>query len=181
VRRRATTGGGRSDRHGRCHFVVLAKLHPLQAAGNVNVPIFLRCRGAARYHCPMASTALQRVDGDAIARDVSRLVRVPSITGSERAVAAEFVAIAREQGLQAELVAFDLQALRAAPGYPGEEAPRDELVAAIVTLRAAIRRRRGCASTATSTSSHPERRRGGATPGRVTSQTAASTGAARST
>jgi acetylornithine deacetylase len=81
------------------------------------------------------STALQLVDGDAIARDLSRLVRVPSITGSERAVAAELVAIAREQGLEAELVEFDLQRLRAAPGYPGEEAPRTELVAAIVTLR----------------------------------------------
>ena len=81
------------------------------------------------------NSALQLVDERALARDVSRLVRVPSITGGERAVAAEIVAIARERGLDAELVAFDLEALRAAPGYPGEEAPRSELVAAIVTLR----------------------------------------------
>ncbi|CAA9526437.1 MAG: Acetylornithine deacetylase [uncultured Solirubrobacteraceae bacterium] len=78
--------------------------------------------------------ALQYIAADAIARDVGRAVRVPSITGSERAVAAEVVAIAAELGLQAELVEFDLDALRRAPGYPGEEAPRDELVGALVTL-----------------------------------------------
>ena len=59
---------------------------------------------------------------------------MPSITGTERAVAAEIVAIARALRLDAELVEFDLDAMRAAPGYPGEEAPRDELVGAIVTL-----------------------------------------------
>jgi acetylornithine deacetylase len=75
------------------------------------------------------------VDAAAIARDVSRLVRLPSITGTERAAAVELVAIARELGLDAELVEFDLAATRAAPGYPGEEAPRTELVGAIVTLR----------------------------------------------
>ena len=80
------------------------------------------------------NSALQGIRGAAIARDLRRVVRIPSITGSERAVAAEIVAIAREHGLEAELVEFDLRALRAAPGYPGEEAPRTELVGAIVTL-----------------------------------------------
>jgi acetylornithine deacetylase len=61
-------------------------------------------------------------------------VRVPSVTGDERAAAAEIVAIAHALGLAAELVEFDLEAARAAPGYPGEEAPRSELVGAIVTL-----------------------------------------------
>lgn len=80
------------------------------------------------------TAALDYVDAGAIARDVSRIVRVPSITGSERAAAAEVVAIAHALGLAAELVEFDLAATRAAPGYPGEEAPRSELVGAIVTL-----------------------------------------------
>ena len=80
------------------------------------------------------TAALDYVDAGAIARDVSRIVRVPSITGSERAAATEVVAIAHALGLAAELVEFDLEATRAAPGYPGEEAPRSELVGAIVTL-----------------------------------------------
>ena len=75
------------------------------------------------------------VDVVALARDVSRLVRVPSVTGDERAAAAELVAIARTYRLEAELVEHDLDALRAGPGYPGEEAPRAELVGAVVTLR----------------------------------------------
>lgn len=79
--------------------------------------------------------ALHHVDAGAIADDLGRVVRVPSITGAERTVAAEIVAIARRLDLEAELVEFDLEAMRAAPGYPGEEAPRDELVGAIVTLR----------------------------------------------
>jgi len=83
------------------------------------------------------TAALRHVDAGAIARDVSRLVRVPSITGSERAAAAEIVAIAQAHGLDAELVEFDLKAARAAPDYPGEEAPRSELVGAIVTLAGA--------------------------------------------
>jgi acetylornithine deacetylase len=81
------------------------------------------------------SAPLDLVDAAAIARDASRLVRVPSVTGTERAAAEQVVAIAREIGLDAELAEFDLAATRAAPGYPGEEAPRTELVGAIVTLR----------------------------------------------
>jgi acetylornithine deacetylase len=83
------------------------------------------------------TSALRLVDATAIARDCSRLVRVPSVTGDERAAAMEVVAIARDLGLAAELVELDLDAARAAAGYPGEEAPRSELVGAIVTLRGA--------------------------------------------
>jgi acetylornithine deacetylase len=83
------------------------------------------------------SSAADLVDAAAIARDVSRLVRVPSVTGDERAAAIELVAIARSHGLEAEVVEHDLDAVRAAPGYPGEEAPRAELVGAEVVLRGA--------------------------------------------
>ena len=80
------------------------------------------------------SAALSHVDPAAIARDVGRLVRIPSITGTERTAAAALVAIAHEHGLEAELVEHDLAALRAHPGHPGEEAPRTELFGAVVTL-----------------------------------------------
>jgi acetylornithine deacetylase len=80
------------------------------------------------------TAAVDHVSADALARDVSRLVGVPSVTGSERAAVRELVAIARGHGLEAELVEHDLRSLRAADGYPGEEAPRSELVGAVVTL-----------------------------------------------
>ena len=82
----------------------------------------------------MADAALNAVDQDAIARDVSRLVRVRSITGSERSALVEVVALGRELGLEARLVEHDLNAIRSAIGYPGEEAMRSELVGAVVTL-----------------------------------------------
>jgi acetylornithine deacetylase len=80
------------------------------------------------------TAAPDHVRAAALAHDVSRRVRVPSITGTERAALAELVAIARERGLPAEHVEHDLELLRAAPGYPGEEAPRSGLVGAVVTL-----------------------------------------------
>src|SRR5919202_534259 len=78
--------------------------------------------------------ALNAVDRDAIARDVARLVRVRSITGAERDAAAEVVAMAHELGLDAALVEHDLESVRSAAGYPGEEAARAELVGALVKL-----------------------------------------------
>ncbi len=60
------------------------------------------------------SSPVHLVDASAIARDLSRLVRVPSVTGAERAAAAEVVAMAHEHGLRAQLVEYDLEALRAA-------------------------------------------------------------------
>jgi acetylornithine deacetylase len=83
------------------------------------------------------TSAVDLVDAGAIARDLSRLVRIASITGTERAAAAELVAIAHTHGLEAEVVEHDLTALRAAPDHPGEEAPRTELVGAEVVLRGA--------------------------------------------
>ena len=83
--------------------------------------------------------AADHVAPDAIARDLRRLVRVPSITGRERPAAEQVVVIAHELGLEAELVEFDLDTLRGAAHHPGEEAPRTELVGAIVTLRGSDR------------------------------------------
>ena len=67
------------------------------------------------------------IDAAALARDVSALVRVPSVTGDERAVLERAAEIAERLGLRAELKRHDLAALRAHPGHPGEEAPRTEL------------------------------------------------------
>jgi|SRR5579875_504492 len=82
-----------------------------------------------------ADAALDAVDREAIARDVSRLVRSRSVTGSERAAAVELVAMAQDLGLDAELVEHDLDTARTSEGYPGEEAPRSELTGATITLR----------------------------------------------
>jgi acetylornithine deacetylase len=78
------------------------------------------------------------VDPAALVADTAALVRVPSVTGDERAVMERLVQLAGRLGLEATLVEHDLAALRAHPDHPGEEAPRSELVGVEV-----IRRRPG--------------------------------------
>jgi acetylornithine deacetylase len=78
--------------------------------------------------------ALARLDADRLTEDVARLVRVPSVTGGERPVMEAFLELCREHGLPASLHEHDLAALRSRPGYPGEEALRDELVGVTATL-----------------------------------------------
>ena len=80
------------------------------------------------------TAALAAIDRAAIARDTSRLVRERSVTGRERAAAMCVVRLAHALGLRATLDEHDLDAVRADPGHPGEEAPRTELVGATVTL-----------------------------------------------
>jgi acetylornithine deacetylase len=64
---------------------------------------------------------------EAVAQTTAELVRVPSITGDERAALERLGELAEALGLRAELVAHDLAALRANPDHPGEEAPRNSL------------------------------------------------------
>lgn len=78
--------------------------------------------------------ALSAVRPEDLAHDVARLVRAASPTGSERGAMVELAAIAGDLGLESRLVEHDLAALRQDPDYPGEEAPRDELVGLTVTL-----------------------------------------------
>lgn len=78
----------------------------------------------------MLDAALAQIDADAIARDLSALVRVPSLTGDERAAAELYARAAQQQGLDATVVEHDLQALRDHPDHPGEEAERRMLVGA---------------------------------------------------
>jgi acetylornithine deacetylase len=82
----------------------------------------------------MLEAALAAVDEDVLARDVAALVRVPSVTGDERAVLELLAGQARALGLAPRLVQEDLAALAAQPGQPGSEAPRDELWNLVVTL-----------------------------------------------
>jgi acetylornithine deacetylase len=75
------------------------------------------------------------IEPEALIEDLQRFVRCPSVTGDERAMAELFAERAAALGLEAEVVEFDLDALRAHPGYPGEEATRTELLAAVATRR----------------------------------------------
>jgi acetylornithine deacetylase len=67
------------------------------------------------------------LDAAAVAATASELVRVPSVTGDERAVLERAAALAAGLGLEATLVEHDLAAVRAHPEWPGEEAARTEL------------------------------------------------------
>jgi acetylornithine deacetylase len=78
--------------------------------------------------------ALAALDIDALLADAAALIRIPSVTGSERAVVEQFASRARARGLATRVVAHDLAALRADPAYPGEEAARSELFTASATL-----------------------------------------------
>jgi acetylornithine deacetylase len=75
--------------------------------------------------------ALAALDVDALLADAAALVRVPSLTGDERAVVEQFASRARARGLATRVVAHDLAELRADPGHPGEEAERRELFTAV--------------------------------------------------
>jgi len=61
-------------------------------------------------------------------------VQAPSETGAERPALERLAELAAGQGLAPELVEHDLAALRAHPGQPGTEAPRDELLGLTATL-----------------------------------------------
>ena len=75
------------------------------------------------------------VDESALVRDLADVVRIPRVTGQERAVLEWLAARAEALRLEAELSEHDLAALRAHPDHPGEEAPRTELLTLAVTLR----------------------------------------------
>jgi acetylornithine deacetylase len=67
------------------------------------------------------------VDRDRMVADLEALIRVPSITGSEEAVAAWAAGALRALGLAVDVVTPDPAAIRADPDWPGEEMPRSSL------------------------------------------------------
>jgi acetylornithine deacetylase len=81
----------------------------------------------------LASRPMQP-DPDALLRDAAAVLRVPSPTGDERPVLERLAELAAGHGLEADLHAHDLAALRAHPCHPGEEAARSELWGLTVTL-----------------------------------------------
>jgi acetylornithine deacetylase len=80
------------------------------------------------------SAALAALDPNALAADAAEIVRVPSPTGDEKPVLEALAALADVRALTTDLHRHDLEALRAHPDHPGEEAPRDELWGLTATL-----------------------------------------------
>ena len=85
--------------------------------------------------------ALAALDPAALAADAAGALRVPSVTGDERAVLEHLAGTADRLGLEPDLHRHDLAALRAHPGHPGEEAPREELWGLTATLAGGSPRR----------------------------------------
>jgi len=73
------------------------------------------------------AAALAALDPARLIADLQAFVRIPSPTGREREALAWLAGRAAEEDLEADLHQHDLAALRAHPGHPGEEAPREEL------------------------------------------------------
>jgi acetylornithine deacetylase len=91
-------------------------------------------KSTAEVKPELEARVLAALDRDAMAADVARLVRERSVTGDERGAVETLAQLAEDRGLTAGVQRHDLAAVRGAPGYPGEEAPRDELLGALVDL-----------------------------------------------
>jgi acetylornithine deacetylase len=72
--------------------------------------------------------ALQSLDSDACVRLAQDLVRVPSITGNERAVQDLVALMLEEAGLEVDRFEADVDLLKAHPRFPGMEVERTEAV-----------------------------------------------------
>lgn len=72
--------------------------------------------------------ALQSLDTDACIRLAQDLVRVPSITGNERAVQDLVALMLEEAGLSVDRFEADIDRLKAHPRFPGMEVERTEAV-----------------------------------------------------
>ena len=91
--------------------------------------------GGAPPLSALEQRALAALDPNALVQDAADLVRVPSVTGRERAAIERFGRIARGRGLAIQTHVHDLAVLRADAAYPGEEAARSELFGATAILR----------------------------------------------
>ena len=85
--------------------------------------------------------ALAALDPAALVRDAAAAVRIPSVTGHERAVLELLAETAAGLGLEPDLHRHDLAALRRHPAHPGEEAERVELWGLTATLGGGAERR----------------------------------------
>jgi acetylornithine deacetylase len=80
------------------------------------------------------TTAMQSLDTAACVRLAQDLVRVPSITGSERAVQDLVALMLEEAGLDVDRFEADVDRLKAHPRFPGMEVERTEAVLVAGTL-----------------------------------------------
>jgi acetylornithine deacetylase len=74
-----------------------------------------------------ARAAADAVDGGALVADLAALVRTPSVTGDEGAVAAQLADRLEALGLEVEVFHPDPAAIREDPDWPGEEVARTSL------------------------------------------------------
>jgi acetylornithine deacetylase len=79
-------------------------------------------------------SAVQSLDTDACIRLAQDLVRVPSITGDERAVQDLVALMLEEAGLEVDRFEGDIDRLKAHPRFPGMEVDRTEAVLVAGTL-----------------------------------------------
>ena len=95
------------------------------------------------------------IDRDRMVADLGRSIRIPSITGSEEAVAAWAADALRELGLRGRGRRSPIPAaIRADPDWPGEEMPRTSLPV-VIGRAGRAGGRRGSSCPAMSTSSRP--------------------------
>lgn len=71
--------------------------------------------------------ATPAIDHERVIDDLRDLIRIPSVTGSEEAVAAWAAAALRDAGMAVEEIAADPDVIRADPAWPGQEMPRTSL------------------------------------------------------
>ncbi|GHB56455.1 acetylornithine deacetylase [Streptomyces viridiviolaceus] len=83
------------------------------------------------------AAALAAIDETALARTLMELIAVPSVTGSpaESELQHDLARRLERLDLDVDLWPMDLPALRADPGFPGAEAPRDEAWGLVGTTR----------------------------------------------
>ena len=81
------------------------------------------------------------IDRDRLVADLTELVRLPSITGSEEGIATWAAGALRDLGMAVETVSPDPAAVRADPEWPGEEMPRTALPVVVGRVGRAGRRR----------------------------------------
>ncbi|MGW0945039.1 ArgE/DapE family deacylase [Streptomyces sp. NPDC002623] len=74
------------------------------------------------------AAVLAAVDEEAVGRTLAELIAIPSVGGSpaESEIQHHLAGRLERLGLDVDLWSMDLPALRADPGFPGAEAPRDE-------------------------------------------------------
>ena len=75
---------------------------------------------------PVERTIEEAIDERELVESLRALVRIPSVTGNERAAQEYLAQRMRAADLDVDFWSIDLQALRADPSYPGEETERSE-------------------------------------------------------